>query len=152
MRENVVSQTGVGKMALHRLKVVAVHKARDGDLTDGGGLCIKVVNGTARAAFRFTAPDGRRREAGLGVLNRSSLAGTGDSLVWARELAEKARRLLAEGVDPIEQKKADRDSAKAETDAKRQKKKAESMTLARAARLYHERDVEPSTKLTERHK
>lgn len=139
-------------MPLHQLKVVAVHKARDGDLADGGGLCIKVVNGTARAAFRFTAPDGRRRETGLGVLNRASLAATGNSLVWARELAEKARRMLADGVDPIEQKKIDRDQAKAETDSKRLKKKAESLTLARAARLYHERDVEPSTKLTDRHK
>ena len=131
-------------MAKDLLTTVAVHKAKDGDLRDGAGLSIKIKAGKARAAFRYTSPAGVRREMGLGVVHRNDLATTGTGLKMVRDAAERARRLLAESVDPIDKKSADRMRAKAEISARKTQTKAEVLTLARVAREYHERVIEPT--------
>src|ERR1035438_3000769 len=131
-------------MAKNVLKTVTVHKAKGGDLSDGAGLMVKIKDGRARAAFRFTSPAGQRREMGLGLFHRNDFATTGISLTKAREAAEKARKLLTDGVDPIEHKVAERERAKAEIAAKKAKLKAESVTLCCVAREYHERVIEPT--------
>lgn len=134
------------------LKALALHKAGDGDYPDGHGLHVKIVKGRARATFRFTSPAGIRREMGLGPINRSSLAETGRGLTIVRDLAHEKRKLLREGIDPIEKKNADREQELAVVLAAKAKTKAEAMTLARAARSFHEREIEPQKKLTEKHK
>ena len=93
--------------------------------------------------LRYTAPDARRREMGLGPAHRETLAASGKSVNLARTAADKARALLAGGRDPIECRKAKRNAAQAETATKKATAKAESATLARVARKYHEAIVEP---------
>lgn len=98
----------------HKLTALQVRNARAvGRYSDGDGLYLAITPGQGKSdpeavnkswLFIFTAPDGRRREMGLGSLSRVSL---GD----ARDAAEKARKLLIGGVDPIEQRKADKAAA-----------------------------------------
>ena len=127
-------------MAKNVLKTVTVHKAKDGDLSDGAGLMVKIKDGRARAAFRFTSLAGQRREMGLGLFHRNDLATTGISPTMARDAAGKARKLLADGVDPIEHKVEERERAKAEIAAKKAKLNAESVTLPRRSRVSRARD------------
>ncbi|MBC7716456.1 MAG: tyrosine-type recombinase/integrase, partial [Pseudorhodobacter sp.] len=93
--------------------------------------------------FRFTSPDGRRREMGLGPALRSTLAASGESVALARRGAALARDLIAQGIDPLEQRKAARDAAQAKTAASKATTKTEATTLARVARRYHEAIVVP---------
>jgi hypothetical protein len=87
--------------ALHLLTARQVLNARQGEsLADGGGLFLSVSPTAASWALRCTAPDGRRRETGLGIVTRGSVAQAGDSLATARELASKARDLLRQGSGP----------------------------------------------------
>jgi integrase len=91
----------------NRLTARAVIAAKKLGLhADGGGLYLQVTKSETGAVrrswvFRFTAPDQRRREMGLGRLDRVSLA-------QARAAAETARRLLGDGTDPIESRRAER--------------------------------------------
>lgn len=130
-------------MARNRLTARAVHVARDGDHSDGDGLLLRVKDGRGSWVFRYTAPDGRRREQGLGRLARNNITEAGKSLTAARDLAEAARKLLREGIDPIEHARQRREQARAETEAKRRAEQSERQTLARVARAYHERVIEP---------
>ena len=99
--------------------------------------------------LRYTAESGRRREMGLGLARRGSPAQAGDSITGVRKEAQKARELLLEGVDPIDERDRRREAAKlAETETKMVKAR-ERLTLARVARDYHERAVEP--RLTAKH-
>ena len=97
----------------------------------------------ANWVFRFTAPDGRRRAAGLGTAGRDTLTAAGASVALARKAADKARGLVASGVDPIEHKRTERAAALATTVAVKSAAKAERQTLCRCARRYHEQTVEP---------
>jgi integrase len=73
---------------------------------DGGGLWLQVsVFGTRAWLFRFML-DGRARKMGLGPLHTVSLA-------EAREAALACRKLLREGIDPIEARKARRGALRA---------------------------------------
>jgi len=86
---------------------------------------------------------------GLGVARRGSAAQTGDSLTGARDLAHDARDMLRRGLDPIDERAKVKAAAQhAEQQAKATKRR-EHMTLARAARDYHERVIETSR--TEKH-
>ncbi len=77
---------------------VQVHKA-PGMLADGGGLYLQVAPSGAKSwIFRFQL-NGRRRDMGLGSLDVFGLAD-------AREKAAAARRMVAEGVDPIDHRAA----------------------------------------------
>ena len=129
---------------LHQLTVKQVQNAPDGDLSDGGGLILRIRLQSASWVYRFTAPTGRRRrEMGLGIARRGSAAQAGDSLTAARDLARDARDLLQRGIDPIDERDARKAAAQAQEPAKKAEKKRERTTLARAARAYHERVVEP---------
>lgn len=127
---------------LHLLTAREVHAAKDGDYSDGGGLMLRVRTGSCSWVFRFTAPSGRRREMGLGVVRRGSVAQAGESLTSARTLAHDARGLLQRDVDPIEDRDRVRGEAQQADDAKKADKARERRTLARCARDYHERVIE----------
>src|SRR5215510_380939 len=99
---------------LHRLSPTKVAGAKTpGYLADGGNLYLRVAIG-AKAAnkkptvskgwiFRFTIA-GKTRDAGLGGYPTISLA-------KARQDAERCRRLVAAGIDPIEARNAERQAA-----------------------------------------
>src|SRR5262245_1649252 len=76
---------------------------------DGGGLYLQVSKkyGSRNWVFRFML-NGRAREMGLGSPNTFTLK-------EARERARKCRQLVADGIDPIEERKRRRDEANAET-------------------------------------
>lgn len=68
---------------------------------DGGGLNLQVAKGGSKSwIYRFTLR-GRAREMGLGSVLDMTLA-------EARAAADEARRLVRDGIDPIEKRKADR--------------------------------------------
>ena len=71
-----------------------------GLFADGGGLYLAVTGGGKSWIFRYQVA-GRRRDMGLGSADTFSLAD-------AREKAREARRLVAEGTDPIEARRAAR--------------------------------------------
>jgi integrase len=129
---------------LHLLTVREVQTAPEGDHSDGGGLLLRVRGDSASWVLRYTATSGRRREMGLGVARRNNSAQTGDSLTTARKLAHEARDLLQRGGDPIDERDSKRDSARLAEAAQKAEKTREQMTLARAARDYHERVIEPT--------
>jgi integrase len=121
-----------------------VQAAGDGDLSDGGGLLLRARGESASWVFRYTAASGRRREMGLGICHRGSVAQAGTSLTGARESAHKARELLRQGGDPIEERERRRELAQEAEQAKRTEQTLERWTLARSARDYHERVIEPT--------
>src|SRR5690606_8238963 len=97
---------------------------------DGGGLWLQVAKSTAKRAtdsdvtkswlFRYML-SGKARYMGLGDLNTFGLS-------EARERARRARQLLADGIDPIEARRARKATGRAD-DAKR-------VTFSEAARKY----------------
>jgi integrase len=92
------------------LTVTQVKNAKPGDkLSDGGGLRLDVdKGGNASWIFRFKSPvTGRERYMGLGPFGDVTLA-------MAREAASKARALLRDGKDPIEERNTKRVEAKVE--------------------------------------
>jgi integrase len=129
---------------LHLLTARQVQAASEGDHGDGGGLLLRVQGTSASWVLRYTAPSGKRREMGLGVARRGSTAQAGETLTGARDEAHKARELLRQGIDPLnareQQREAERTAAAAQT-AERARTR---WTLARAARDYHERVIEPN--------
>jgi len=92
--------------AFNRLSDVAVRaKKRPGYVADGGNMHLRVAPGATKGwIFRFTIA-GRTRDAGLGAYPTVSL-------VKAREEAEKCRRLVAAGVDPILSRNEERQRAR----------------------------------------
>ena len=84
---------------MHRLSAVGVKNLQDkGFYPDGGGLYLRITEtGTKGWIFRFTLGT-RTRDAGLGICSSISLAS-------AREIAEDCRKLLRQGIDPIEHRK-----------------------------------------------
>ncbi|OYV00893.1 MAG: integrase [Burkholderiales bacterium PBB5] len=81
---------------------------------------------------------------GLGVAHRSNSAQAGESLTTARKLARDARDLVQRGSDPIDERDRQRGAAREAEQAQKVEKARERATLARAARDYHERVIEPS--------
>lgn len=129
---------------LHLLSVRAVQTAGDGDLSDGGGLTLRVRDGSAAWVLRYTAATGKRREMGMGTAHRSNPAQAGESLTDARELAAKARALLQQGIDPIDARDRLRGEQRQAVEEVKVQRVAQALTLARAARDYHERVIEPT--------
>lgn len=134
---------------LHLLLVREVQTAGDGDHSDGAGLLLRVRAESASWVLRYTAASGKRREMGLGVAHRNNAAVAGANLTDARDLASKARLQLQQGLDPIDERARLRVGTRQAATAAKAKQKVETLTLARAAREYHERVVEPSR--TEKH-
>ena len=80
------------------LSAKSVVAAKDGSHADGGGLYL-IVAGSAKSWLLRYQLRGRRREMGLG-------SATVYGLAEARQRAQVARRLLADGIDPIEHRSA----------------------------------------------
>lgn len=131
---------------LHLLSVRKVFHAQAGDHSDGAGLRLHVDAHGARWIFRFTSPEGSRREMGLGGCERATMQTAGASLTAARAAAGKARAMLAEVPprDPIEDRKGAKEVAKATRRAIKAERAQSQATLARVARSYHERVIAPS--------
>jgi integrase len=93
---------------VNRLTDKEVRSARKSGtyLADGGGLYLQVTAfGTKNWVFRFTSPaTGKRREMGLGPLITISLA-------EARGRALSCRKLLLDGIDPINHRDMQREQA-----------------------------------------
>lgn len=85
---------------LHRLKTMQVtHTKKPGLYSDGGGLYLQVTKNLVKSwLFRYMRT-GVRRGMGLGPVHTVTLA-------EAREKAYACRRMLIEGIDPLEAKKA----------------------------------------------
>jgi hypothetical protein len=115
--------------AIHRLTAAMVARlTRPGRYADGGGLYFLAGRNGARSwIFRFTLA-GRAREMGFG-----SAAAIG--LAEARQKAQEARRLLADGADPIESRTVAREERRLEA--------AKSITFDRCV------DREPPRRLEE---
>ncbi|NUZ07641.1 site-specific integrase [Schlegelella koreensis] len=129
---------------LHQLTTREVLAAGDGDLTDGGGLLLRVRDASASWVFRFTAASGRRPEMGLGAAHRGSAKQAGESLTTARSQAHAARELLRQGIDPIDERDGRREAARRAVEEAKAEQQRQHLTLARAARGYHERVIEPT--------
>lgn len=130
--------------AIHLLTARELVNAGTKDLQDGGGLTLRTSDKGSAWVLRYTAPNGKRREMGLGPAWRASLAQAGESLTTARDLAHKARELLRQGVDPMAARDAQRDAAREADAAAKAQGERQAWTLARAARDYHQRVIEPS--------
>ena len=62
----------------------------------------------------------------------------------ARELTQEARSLLRRGIDPLDLRNATKAEARHKEAQKQTEKRRERSTLARVARDYHERVIEPN--------
>lgn len=129
---------------LHLLTAREVHAAGDGDHGDGGGLLLRVRGDSASWVLRYSSPTGRRREMGLGPARRASVAAAGETLTAARDLAHEARELLRRGVDPLDEREQAREDQRQAEAVRQQRKGRAHWTLARCARDYHERVIEPN--------
>ncbi len=129
--------------SLNRLTVRQVQAAPDGSYSDGGNLILRVQGNSSTWVFRYTAAGGQRREMGLGACYRDNSQQAGASLSQARAKAAVARATLAEGTDPIDDRDARRAAARELEAAKRISARQQELTVARVARAYHERVVEP---------
>jgi hypothetical protein len=94
-----------------KLTALAVKRAhRRGTYGDGHGLYLQVAKGGSKGWVLRFKRGGRTRTFGLGPLHTISLA-------QARERAANARRLLLDGQDPVEVKRASRTAAQLEAAA-----------------------------------
>ena len=86
---------------IHRLTARgAATLAKPGRHADGGNLYLQIApSGTRQWTFFFQF-NSRQREMGLGSAEAGNV-----TLAEAREKAVEARRLLAQGIDPIEARK-----------------------------------------------
>ena len=121
-------------MALAQLSALEIKHAKPGVLYDGGSLEFHVEDGGARAVFRYVSPAGQRRSMGPGALDGTSTQAAGRSLAEARRQAQEARSLLARGLDPIDDRKSQRQQARAAAATKKAAAAQEQATLARVAR------------------
>lgn len=121
--------------AVNKLTVAKIRSLdKRGRYGDGRGLWLQVSKwGTKSWVFRYMI-DGRAREMGLGRVKLQENDG-GVSLAEAREKRDELHRLLREGGDPVENRRAERDARRAAT--------ADRITFKEAAGRYiatHEPD------------
>jgi hypothetical protein len=81
----------------HMLSARQVQVAREGDTHDGEGLILRVQGRRASWVLRYRVASRKRRELGLGGVERGSIGAAGASLTGARELADEARDQLKRG-------------------------------------------------------
>ena len=93
--------------AIHRLTALQVSRLKEpGRYPDGGNLFLQVTpSGSRNWTFRYQL-EGKAREMGFGPVASVTLA-------EARERAAEARKLLAEGLDPLAQRRASETAQKA---------------------------------------
>src|SRR5438477_2493399 len=97
-------------------------KTKPGTYFDGHGLALRVGPSGAKSwIFRYTGPDGKRHDLGLGPTHTVSLA-------EARELALQARKVRREDKDPLKEKREARQRNRVSA--------AKAMTFAAAAEAY----------------
>jgi integrase len=112
------------------LTAVQVQSKPAGMHADGNGLYLQVTTNGARSwIFRFQL-DGKRRDMGLGSAAAGADGRPVVSLATARQKAADAKRLVAEGIDPIGHRDAERAAAAATA--------AKAMTFRQAAESYIE--------------
>lgn len=128
---------------LNLLTVREVQNANEGDQSDGGGLLLRIRGASATWVYRYTSPNGKRREMGFGVADRNNATVAGKSLTAARDAAYNARALLRGSIDPIDERDARKTVLREAEAAKKADAKRDALTLARACRAYHERVIEP---------
>src|SRR6516225_5708439 len=102
---------------INQLTAALVRTAKPGRYGDGAGLYLEVAKGGGKSWVFMWKRNGRRRAMGLGSALR------GISLVKARELAKAAAEAIAEGRDPIDE---------------RRKRKANAITFGQAANKCHD--------------
>jgi integrase len=105
---------------LNRLTPLEVTNAKTGNHADGGGLVLQVRGDAKSWIFRYRRA-GREREMGLGGVAAFSLA-------EARNRAKLARQQLADGLDPIDERRKALEAAKLEA--------AKAITFSEAAERY----------------
>src|SRR5688572_7744200 len=94
------NRNGESEMSL-TLKAVERLKGKPGRYGDGGGLYLQIeTSNSASWSFRYERA-GRERWMGLGSLATFDLHA-------ARERARKGRQQLAEGIDPLDAREADK--------------------------------------------
>ena len=82
-----------------KLKVKRINSIKEpGKYSDGGGLYLQVSKSITKSWLFIYKRDGKKHELGLGSLDARSLA-------KARDEATKYRELLAEGIDPLTEKR-----------------------------------------------
>lgn len=126
--------------------------AATADLNLGSGIWLRFPRANAKegvtptpyAIWRFTAPNGRRREMGLGPVPRANLSEIAQRLSQARVEVAGYREQLRQAVDPIQTRIAEQARQRATLQQAVAVEKAERATLARVARDYHERVIEPN--------
>jgi integrase len=96
-------------MPMAEIDLLTVAKVKSlktpGDYLDGYGLYLQVRGETSKSWLLKYSMDKRAREMGLGSAFKISLA-------KARALRSAAHELIADGIDPLEQRKADKQSKK----------------------------------------
>jgi integrase len=97
----------MAKRLTSRLTQAQVTKSKPGRHPDGNGLFLVVAPSGSRSWILRYKRDGHQRDMGLGAYPAIGLA-------QARDLAVDARRLIAQGRDPIEHRKAEQAAAKIE--------------------------------------
>lgn len=104
------------------LTALKVKSAGPGMHADGGGLYLQVQGAGRSWVFRYSR-NGKQRYMGLGSTSAITLA-------EAREAARDARRLLAQGTDPLDARNSQREAAEIEV------KKTKAITFDQAAEQY----------------
>ena len=105
-----------------KLSALAVSKAnKPGLYGDGAGLWLQVSKAGNKSWLLRYMLDGKAREMGLGAVHTVSLA-------EARERAAESRKLLLEGIDPLEVKRQRKQQSRLDA--------AKSMTFAECAEAY----------------
>ena len=108
-------------MASEKLKALDVWRLPPGLHPDGSGLYLQVTNGNGRSwVYRYSLHNKEHR---LGLGSAKAI-----SLKRARELASEARRLRAERIDPLQQRREIRDAQLIE--------QAKSITFKQCAESY----------------
>lgn len=97
---------------LERLHAVELKTKAPGRYADGAGLWFHVGPTGGRSWVMRYMLNGKAREMGLGALHTFSLA-------EARTKARSVRQLLQDGLDPIDQRQAERDRSRAEMTGRR---------------------------------
>jgi Arm DNA-binding domain len=89
----------------NKLTAIGAERAKPGWHSDGDRLFLRVDgDGGRRWIVRYTSATGRKREMGLGDVG----------LAEARDIRDEAVKLLRAGKDPIDARRAERETAKAE--------------------------------------
>ena len=118
--------------SLNKLTLRQAQSAGDGTNRDGGGLSLWIADKGRRRSwiFRFTSPlTGKVRETGLG--RAAGMSGDGVTLKMAREERDRLRKMLRDGIDPLEARKEARTEQ-----ARRAQEKAGRKTVREAAEAY----------------